>query len=181
MLFLAAVVVVGLLGVVNLVLSFGVIRRLREHTETLGQLTANGAQSQTVMLAPGERIADFAALTVNGLPVSRDGLTDSTLVGFFSLDCHSCLERLPEFVEFAALHSGGDSGVLAVVVGKNDDAAAPIVDELTAVGRVIRERDDGSTQQAFGIRGFPAFALVDAGGVVRASGFQVAALSAVPA
>src|SRR6266508_4237143 len=71
----AAVTVVGALGVVNLIFSLGVIRRLREHTEILDRLAAGGgAQGDSVMLPPGETVGDFVATTVDGEQLSREEL-----------------------------------------------------------------------------------------------------------
>src|SRR6266508_1061488 len=121
-LLVAAVTVVGALGVVNLIFSLGVIRRLREHTEILDRLAAGGgAQGESVMLRPGETVGDFVATTMDGERVSRGALVGSTLVGFFSPDCAPCEERLPEFVDHAEHHPGGRRQVLAVIVAQDED------------------------------------------------------------
>jgi thiol-disulfide isomerase/thioredoxin len=170
----AAVVVVGLLGVVNLVFCLGVIRRLREHTEVLDRL---GSAESPVLTPDGGTVAAFSAATVDGTPVSRDSLGAGTLVGFVSTTCPACIERLPEFVGVAERHDGP---VLGVVVGLDDDSdlAAAMVEALGSVGQVIHETSGGPVAAAFGVRAFPAFALLDAGGAVRASGLAPAALAA---
>jgi len=174
----AAVTVVGALGVVNLIFSLGVIRRLREHTEILDRLAAGGgAQGDSVMLPPGETVGDFVATTVDGEQLSREELADTTLVGFFSPDCEPCKERLPQFVDYAEHHQGGRRQVLAVVVADDEDGAGPVVAELASVARVVREVGAGPVPRAFGVHGFPAFALVESGGVVRASGYELSALA----
>lgn len=62
---------------------------------------------------------------MDGLPVSRDLLTDETLVGFFSPGCPACKEQLPKFVEFAAFPSvlkvaANDSGRPVVTAARVD-------------------------------------------------------------
>jgi hypothetical protein len=62
-------------------------------------------------------------------------------------------------------------------VGESDQEAAQLVADLGRVARVVQELDGGPLQQAFGVRGFPAFALLSSGGAVAASGSDVAAIS----
>lgn len=186
----AAVVVVGVLGLVNLLFAFGVIRRLREHTEILDKLSSRpaGVEPGPVMLAPGETVAEFATTTVDGERVTRDDLTGSpgmTLVAVFSPGCSACEAQMGKFIDYAAAHPGGRDKTLAVVVGPEAESAS-YVERLEATARVIREdRDapDGSgaaLSKALAVRGYPSFALID-GHVVRASGFEVSNLSADPA
>ncbi len=171
----ASVVLVGALGVVNLLFSFGVIRRLREHTEILNQL---GGQPHSVILEPGQTVADFAATTVDGRPVSVNAVDGPTLVGFFTPGCTSCQTKLPSFVEYAWEHPGGRERVLAVIVGENDEDTAPYVTDLNGTAHVVRDVDGGPVHKAFGVQGFPAFALIDLDGVVLASGSDVSDVSA---
>lgn len=185
----AAVVVVGLLGLVNLLFAFGVVRRLREHTDLLDKLgNRSGGEAGAVMLEAGSTVEEFDTVTVDGDRVSRADLVASagtTLVGVFSPGCSACEAQLGEFVEYAAAHPGGRDRTLVVVVGPDAESAS-YVERLEASARVVREDRDapggsgGSLSKALGVRGFPAFALVD-GDQVRASGFQVAGLSATVA
>jgi len=177
----AALVLVGLLSVVNLVFSFGVIRRLREHTTILDRLSRGsvGGVEQPIMSAPGTVVGDFAVSTVDGDPVSRDLFAGTTLVGFLSPSCGPCHERLPMFVEQARRHERGQ--VLAVVVAQDgDDGASTIVDDLVGVARVVREADGGPVSSAFDVHGFPAFAVIGPQGEIVASGYELSALN-VPA
>lgn len=177
----AAVVVVGLLGLVNLLFSFGVIRRLRVHTEILDSLSQRGPGGEplAVMLEAGSTIADFDSDTVAGERVSRDDLVGTTLVGVFSPGCSGCEAQLGRFVEYAAAHPGGRGHTLAVVVGEEANSAS-YVEQLGPVARVVRESPDGPVSKALAVRGFPAFALVD-GDRVRVSGVDVGALSSAAA
>jgi thiol-disulfide isomerase/thioredoxin len=174
----AAVVVVGIIGLLNLLFTFGVVRRLREHTEALNGLERPSA---TVMLEPGKTVVDFTAVTVTGEPTSLDSLNRAgspALVGFFSPNCPPCETKLPAFVEYARQYPGGQSRVLAVVVGDDDEAASKFVNALGETAGVVRDIRGGPVYKAFGVRGTPAFALVDASGAVLASGSEVSEVSA---
>src|SRR5687767_5951186 len=115
---IALVVLVGTVAVLNLLLTVGVIRRLRQHTGKLGTLEALRGPVPSVMIGEGERMADFAATTTDGEPISRDLLSGQTLVGVLSPSCSACQERLPEFVAKAESFPGGRSQVLAVLAGE---------------------------------------------------------------
>jgi len=162
---LVAMVVVGLIGLLNLLLTFGVIRRLREHTEQLSELQ----HGSDIILSPGATVGEFTAETTDGTRVSRELLAGQTLVSFFSPHCTPCRERMPEFIQYAGTVPGGRSQVLAVVVGAPEDATESVT-ALTPVARVVVEPDGGAVSRAFAINGFPALCLVDAGGNVLASG-----------
>jgi thiol-disulfide isomerase/thioredoxin len=173
----AAVVVLGLFCVLNAVFCFGIVRRLREHTELLDKL-AGGGQSDLIVGA-GASVGDFTASTVDSVAVSGTTLAGPTLVAFFAPGCGPCTEERPKFAALAATHPR--DRVLVVVTGLDDEAAAPLVAELRDLAGVVREDDGGPVQQAFGVGGYPTFALVESG-VVVASGTRVADLPvSVPA
>lgn len=177
---IAAVVVLGLFCVLNAVFCLGIVRRLREHTELIGKLGKGSAED--LILGAGATAADFTASTVDGDRVSRDALGEPTLVAFLMPGCAPCTIEGPKFVAMAADHPGGRERVLAVVVGSDDDEAAPVVAELRNVATVVREEDGGPVQKAFAVTGFPAFALVAQGGVLLAGENMVNQLPApVPA
>ncbi|WP_412543588.1 TlpA disulfide reductase family protein [Longispora sp. K20-0274] len=164
----AAVVLVGVLCVLNLFLSFGVIRRLREHTRSLEQLA--GGQGGDIVLAAGGTVGPFVATTTTGAVVSDGALGGRTLVGFFSPSCEPCKERLPQFVEMARTFDGR---VLAVAVGADADVV-DLVASLDPVADVVVETDDGPVNTAFAVRGYPALVVLD-GLTVLSSGYQLPA------
>ncbi|MFV2195698.1 TlpA disulfide reductase family protein [Nocardiopsis sp. LOL_012] len=170
---------VGALCLLNILLTVGVIRRLKEHTETIEQLrSAVPVLPGQIMLPAGEEVADFSAETTDGTTVSRDALEGETLVGVFSPGCSACAEQLPLFTDLAGSYPGGRDRVLAVVVGGAEEAADEIA-RLTPVARVVQEEHGGTTAPAFGVNGFPAMARIDATGRVLASGYSVEALEAL--
>jgi len=67
--------------------------------------------------------------------------------------------------------------VLAVMVGGSDDEAEPFMADLGDAASVVRDDKDGPVPVAFGVQGFPAFALIGADGEVKASGSDLSALS----
>ncbi|WP_377272712.1 hypothetical protein [Peterkaempfera sp. SMS 1(5)a] len=103
------VVLLTVLGLVNLTLTVGVIRRLREHTDKLAA-QADAAAGRKAVLAEGESAAPFRTLSTDGSDVSRDLITEPTLIGAFSPGCEACHEALPDFVAMARRFPGGPSG-----------------------------------------------------------------------
>lgn len=163
---IAFVAVVGALCVVNLILTVGVVRRLREHSEALSSLRRGPA----VMASAGSVVGPFAAVTTDGETVSDGTLSETpTLVGVFSPGCPSCAERMPTFVETARNRPDGRSGVIAVLVGAEEDVAAERA-VLEPVARVVIERFGEALTGALAVSGFPAFALLGGNRTVLVSG-----------
>jgi hypothetical protein len=157
------VIIVGVLCALDLVLTLGVIRRLREHTELLSNQSGVGDR----VAGPGERVGEFTTLTVDGELVDPATLTGQTLVGFFSPSCKPCQEMVPKFVAYARAMPGGREQVLATVVG-NTAAAADFVEVLSPVARVVVETADGPVGAAFQVRALPAVVMVQPDGDGRA-------------
>ncbi len=178
----ALVILVGLLTVLNLGLTVGVIRRLREHTERLSGKAAVRSSGPKVIAQPGDHAQSFAAVTVDGESVSDAELVGApTLVGAFAYGCTSCEERRPAFVEFAKRFPGGRDRVLAVLVGGEDDLTAERA-MLEPVARLVLQAEPGTGMTAaLGVKGYPAFAVFGADGAVLSSGTDVADLEALPA
>lgn len=166
---LVAAVLAGALCLLDLVLTVGVIRRLKEHTELIGNLSGSGIPDRTV-LPPGERAAPFTATTEDGAAVDAGSLSDPTLVAVFSPGCSACAEQLPRFIDRAAAFPGGRDGVLAVLAG----SPAEVEEEarrLAPVARVVIEGPGGAVAEALEVRAFPAFLRLDATGRVLSSGY----------
>jgi hypothetical protein len=158
----AAVVLLAVVCVLNLILTLGLIRRLRaQDAPHAGPPTALGV---------GAEIGDFAATTVDGEPVRRDDLTG--LVGFFSAGCDPCHELLPRFVE----HAKGQARerVLAVVTGEDRET----VEALRPVARVVAEDYDGTVTTAFQNEWTPALYVIGADHRVLATGGRLEHLPA---
>jgi hypothetical protein len=163
------IIAVGL-TVLNLLLTLGVIRRLREHTELLSARPATGPSD--LMLGVGQSPESFTATTTDDEQISPETLGGGQLVGFFSPTCQPCKEKAPLFAEHAA--GGGRTRALAVVVGGPDEVGE-LVTLFEPVARVVVESslDSGSIAHAFKVKGFPAICTLDGDGVVTASGFDL--------
>ena len=166
----AAIVVVGLLGLLNLMLTIAVARRLRSADQ-------HGPRATAEPMAPvGTRVEDFTVPTVDGAEWSRDSLSGETLVGFFSPGCPACEELVPEFFEYASGFPGGPDQVIAVVEAMVEDAGR-YVSLLSPVARVVADPPGrGVVVPAFAVRAFPGVVVVDATGTITASGGGIAAL-----
>lgn len=170
---IGAVVIVGALCLLDLLLTFGVIRRLREHTEMLARSQPAGVD--VIGLTAGEAPEAFTATDEEGAAVR--GPSGLSVVAFFSPSCSVCPKRAPAFIDYVRGHLVGRDEVLAVVVGQATESV-PYLADLTEVARVCTESPDGSVGRAFAVRGFPAFFVLDAGGTVLWSGYDPAALPA---
>ncbi len=172
----ALVLAVGVLCLIDLVLTVGVIRRLRTHEE---MLSARPVASPSIVLPPGAMIGGFSAVSTDGVHVSDETLTEPVLVGVFSPDCSACHDRLPQFAERARSFPGGRGNVLAVLVGTEEEVA----DErrtLEPVALVLIEEYGTGLTKALQVNGFPSLALVDVRGRVVASGTTVEDLDDIP-
>jgi hypothetical protein len=159
---------VAVLTVFDLVLTMGVVRRLRAHTELLARLTTGGL-ARKLIVEPGQVPAVAEVTTVDGARVTTADLGD-TLVGFFSPTCTPCAERAPQFVEYARRRPGGRSRALAVVVSGPDTEPGALTTLLAPVAQVVVEPPEGPLATAFEVIGFPALCLLDSTGTVLASG-----------
>lgn len=167
----ALVIVVGVLCLVDLLLTVGVIRRLREHTQLLAAYTER-EQERRAILPEGETADRFETVATDGSPISRERLAEPTLIGFFSPDCGACQEALPGFVTVAERFRNGRGEALAVIVTPEGDAA-PQRELLEPVARVVVERPGGPVSSALGVHAFPSFGLLGSGGRVLASGLRL--------
>ena len=154
----AAVAVVGTVSLLNLILVYGVIRRLR--TQTASGTEADGSP------VPGSHlrttVEPFTATSVDGGHVSETSLAAGTPVGFFAAGCAPCRDLLPRFVA-AVRNLGGD--VLAVVA--DGDGHEEYVAALSPVATVVAGVDAQTLAEAFGVQGYPTLCRVGAGGAVE--------------
>lgn len=170
-----AVAVVAALTMLNLLLTLGVIRRLREHTERLA--AAELGPPPELILPAGERPAEFRAETVDGAEVTLASLATPALLGFFSPDCAPCREWIPRFVQAAAELPQGRAQALAVVARDgtgNGDEVSDDVAALRRVAQVVVEPANGPVSRAFAVRGWPALCRVGEDGIILTTDQQAA-------
>jgi thiol-disulfide isomerase/thioredoxin len=161
----AALVVTNLVTLFNLLLLFGVIRRLR--------LQETPARRPEPLAPAGTLVGDFAAVITAGDTVRRGDLPGDAVVGFFSPGCEPCEALMPEFIAYAEGLPTGPDSVLAVVVGQAGEAAqvAAAAERLSRVARVVvEEAPGGPVAEAFRVHGFPAVFRLDGAGRVLSSG-----------
>jgi hypothetical protein len=168
-LLIAAVIIVGCLCMLDLLLTFGVLRRLREHAELLTR--AGTTADPALGLAAGERPAAFAATSTSGQALTGpDGLR---LAAFFSASCSVCPGKVAPFVEYVQSRRLDRGSVLAVIA---TEGGAPYAGDLSTAAQVCIEPHGGEISQAFTVRGFPAFFLLDRAGRIVATEFDPEAL-----
>lgn len=178
----ASVALLGILCGANLLLTVGVVRRLREHTAKLAAVPDWG-QGPGMSVSPGEMVGDFLVTTIDGEPVAREILSGTTLVGFFAPGCPGCEERVPDFAGHA--RAMGRDQALAVLAGGGplDDQqpgeASRLIDGLGGSARVVIEDLQGPLTKAFGVSSFPSFALVSDGGTVIAVSADLVSLASL--
>jgi len=148
----SAVVLVGILCVLDLLLTIGVIKKLREY----GPTGPTGAPGKGMTpLRPGEELPAFTAVAEDGALVSPSSLPDGSLIAFLSPNCAPCRTKLPELVAYAAAAPGGRDRTLAVVVGEPEECER-FVRELSPVARVVVEPKGGPVCAALRVDAFPA-------------------------
>lgn len=160
-----AVFLIVLLLFLNLLLTRGVIRRLREHDRRL-DIAESGAPLGEPEPTVGAPVPMFTATTTDHGKVSHGAFADGrTFVGFFSTSCQPCLRQLRQFADLVG--SSGQDDALFVI---NDDGEAPetleaLLDEAEGAGRVILEAQLGPTTTAFGVHRMPTLLAIDDGTV----------------
>jgi hypothetical protein len=152
----AAVVLVAVVCLLNLLLLFAVLRRLREHTDELARLR------QARLVDPAAEEA--SALIGRSLPDLTTATGDRPeLVGFFDAGCSSCHELAPDFAIAAR-----QAPSVAIVTGEGP-GADELVALLAAGPTVLVGEQASNVSSSIGIRAYPTFVRIDADGkVVRA-------------
>ena len=179
----AAVAIAGVLCVLDLLLTFLVIRWARRQFAQFAWLANRGNFFLPSSLPVGSKAPEFEVTTISGVTRSLASLTGArSAVGFLSVNCGPCREQLPEFKEYARTVPGGARQVLAVVAGdseRDQDAIAEFVGELDGVASVVVEPvRAGAAGQAFAVNRWPTFLVLDEDGKIEAGGAVVRALSA---
>ncbi|MEV4259490.1 hypothetical protein AB0J52_40560 [Spirillospora sp. NPDC049652] len=160
----AAVVLFGVLSVLNLMLTFGILRRMRADAAA-GVRTAPGA-GDLFALKPGAAVPEFSATTTAGEPVSRESAAG--VVAFFSANCEGCHDLLPSFLDRAG--TLGRENVLAVFGGDEPETVAA----LERVARVVQaDRAGGLVARAFQNQWTPALYLLGEDGRIAGTGARM--------
>ncbi|MER5623454.1 hypothetical protein [Streptosporangium sp. NPDC002544] len=161
---IAAVVLVGVLCVFDLLLTFAVLRRLREHTAELARL------------AGGTRFAPYdpGVLVGRTLPwtdTDTDGVDRPRLVAFFDVNCDACHEHAPQFAVTARAQAA-----MAVISGAGP-RADDLVQMVADVSSVITAERADSLVKAVGVEAFPTFLRVGPDGTIVAAQTELTTLA----
>jgi len=174
----AAVVVVGLLCLADLLLTFGVIRRLREHAEQLAGSHSSHEEAPITDLKEGEALAPFSAQALAGEQLT--GPAGLRMVAFFSATCSACPARVPPFLDYVQANQIDRDAVLAVMV---NPSGAPVSyqEDVAKVARITVASSDSEIEKAFKVRGFPTFFVLDGAGSVSQATHEPVTLTALTA
>ncbi|MEV0403892.1 TlpA disulfide reductase family protein [Actinoallomurus sp. NPDC050550] len=161
----AALIILAVVCLLNLLLTYGIIRRLRAQS-------GGHDPAEDLMLPANAVVPEFTARTTTGDTVSRSTVSGG-VIAFFSPGCGACEVQLPRFVDLARTLAGDeDRPVLAVLHGDEEETREHLA-ALTQVTDVVVEQTDGPIGTAFDVSGYPTFALIDTDGKITASSFAV--------
>jgi len=163
-------VVLTLVVILNIMLTFALLRRVAGHDARLAVIE-KGAPT---MAEIGERIEDFATTTTDGEQLGRDDLLTGTLVGFFDPDCEVCQSHVAGFV-VAADRLGGDRARTLAVIREAEEAQL-MVDAFGPGIRAVIERRRGPVARAFHVMATPSFCTVGPGQVIASHDYEQPAL-----
>ncbi|MFC7642345.1 hypothetical protein ACFQX6_16350 [Streptosporangium lutulentum] len=155
---IAAVVLLGALCLLNLLVTFAVLRRLREHTAELESLA-----SRTPLMP-------YVPVALIGRTLPASGAVRPQLVAFFDVHCDTCHERAPQFAVAARSRTA-----LAVISGDGREAD-DLVEILGDGVSVITAEAAESMVRALGVEAFPTFLRVSPEGTVLEAGTELSEL-----
>ncbi len=154
----AAVVFVGALCLFELLLTFAVLRRLREQGEELAALKAKHGPRYNPEVLAGKEIP----------VIGHD------LVGFFDSGCPTCHVEAPRFAELAVSHTA-----LAVITGEPKDVT-DLIELLSPVASLVLGDEAAELVKAVDIQAFPTFLQVSGSRVDQAQTSVAALAETVP-
>lgn len=169
----AAVILIGLACAANLLLTFGVIRRLKA---AAGAAPGQTGRGEPPVLPSGSRLPAFAATAVDGTVLDNARLDgDRALIGFFSSQCEPCRDGAGRFLRYAAAEGVDPDRVLAIVQGTPAQTAEFRERYLRPLAgsdegfRTVVEPEGGPVAKSLGVVAFPQYYIVDADGVLEAA------------
>jgi peroxiredoxin len=154
---IAGLVLVAVAVGLDLLLTAGIIRRLRELHQAMAEWTDRvNANSLMSGLREGEPVPDFTALTVNGATLThKDLLGGPWVMGFFAGGCGSCRTELPKLGEMVG-QMAERRRVLIVIDGSRPQSS-DLMAMGTGIGDVVLENDGGVLSELFKVRFFPTY------------------------
>jgi hypothetical protein len=154
----AAVAVVGVLCLFDLILTVAVIRKLRDHSARLSRVTL-----PATLLPAGTEVAEVATVDRYGEAIDGAWLRNGMkLVIFMSATCSACIDQLPDAAARAGGFPGGPDSILTAVVGA-DGNSAEIVSAFDGIARLVQGAQVDSVVSAFQVSAYPSYFVLDNG------------------
>lgn len=157
----AVVALVGAIGLLNLLLTFGVIARVR----VLQEAVQTGVMRDPALPAPGDAVGAFQITAADGTQLSEAAVQgDPALVCFFMPGCQPCADvRAQLLLQPPALP------LIAFVEGAGDDPEVQqIIESLRRLGPVAATQAGDAVTRAFKPAGFPTLIRTMKGSVAAA-------------
>lgn len=170
---ITTIAVLGALTIINLVLTAGIIRRLRDIS------ASGGGSSQVstlpdVVLSRGEQPASFEVQDACGETITEQIFKgEKTLLGVIAQGCSLCAERLPDYVEVAKKSGARGEQVITLVIADADYAETVSKTVGPSSRFIIESAPDGPFARALKLSGYPAFARFNEAGVMLRSGVKI--------
>ncbi|MGI5130296.1 TlpA family protein disulfide reductase [Pseudonocardia sp. CA-107938] len=165
----AAVVVLAVVVLLNLLITFAVLRRLRSHESLLAG--GSGVSDSDAELL-GRTLPEFDAVSTAGAAVTNTSDT-ARMVGFFSATCAPCRDQAAAF----AVHDDPNRVAFVLMEGAPEADRDAILAALAGSPTVVVEPASTQVTEAMGVRSFPQILQLDATGVVVSAGHSVRALA----
>ncbi len=155
------VVLLAVLVVANMLLTWGMLRRLRALQE---QIAAGVAVPPGNGLHAGDEVPDFSATTPAGATVTRDDvLRGETVLVFMSPHCEACETHLP-----SVRLLGRDAAVVAVIDGDLAESAHLLDGLQGEIPVVLAPREATDMLERYRVTTYPSSYVVGADGRITA-------------
>jgi hypothetical protein len=157
----AVVGLVGVIGLFNLLLTFGVIGRVR----VLQEAVQTGVMRDPGLPSPGDAVGSFEVTTQDGHQLSEAAVQgDPALVCFFMPGCQPCADIRAQLLERPPALP-----LIAFVEGATDDPEVQkIMQSLRPLGAVANTQAGDAVTRAFKPSGFPTLIRTRKGNVAAA-------------
>lgn len=152
---------------VNILLTFAVLRRLREHGARIVRLEGSGPAQQSEMV--GRQPSPFEVVDGTGERLTEETVHDGrTVIGFFSVGCSACHSQAGPFRRAAEDHRFAADRLLVVIDGPAGQDRE-LVGTLRGLGTLLEGEQAERISAAFGVVSFPAFVTVADGRITAAA------------
>ncbi|QIS20687.1 hypothetical protein [Nocardia terpenica] len=158
----AYIAVLTIIVVFQLLVTYGLVRRLRVHTDLLNELI----DENTLALAPGTPIPAFATHTTDGAALTDRDVRHPAAIALLEVDCPHCRTNLPDFLAYVRGAGFARENVLAVVATRDSTDPAErdaMLETLSAAATLVCESgEDAVIGTALNAQAYPTFYLTDA-------------------